>query len=80
MSGNKINYLIIEASIKNHNKYFIDKEYGEETMLHIKIIRDSDKIDILNICYQPSTEDYSNKKHVLKNDKIIGSATKCKIT
>ena len=45
----KTYYPLIEASVRNHNKYFIDKEYDDETMLHIKIIRDSDKIDILNI-------------------------------
>lgn len=45
----RIYYPIVEASVKNHNKYFIDKEYDDKIKLQIKIIRDSDKIDIINI-------------------------------
>lgn len=43
------NYDVIKVSVKGHNKYSIDKEYDEKTLLHLKIIRDADKIDILNI-------------------------------
>lgn len=40
-------YHIIEKSIKNHNKYKIEQTIPKEELLHTKIIRDADKIDIL---------------------------------
>ena len=38
---------IILKSIKNHNKLEIEKDLDEKTLMFCKIIRDSDKIDIL---------------------------------
>ena len=40
---------IIYIAIKNHNKIEIEKGLGERELLHCKIIRDSDKLDIFNI-------------------------------
>lgn len=40
-------YQIIEKAIKNHNKYEIEKGLTEKELLHAKIIRDADKLDIL---------------------------------
>ncbi len=38
---------IIKTSIYNHNKYEIERELDEKTLTFCKIIRDSDKMDIL---------------------------------
>lgn len=47
---NKVeDYEIIKTAVSGHNKYSIDKEYDDRTLLHLKIIRDADKIDIFNI-------------------------------
>lgn len=41
------NYELVKNSIENHNKYEIDKTIKDEkTILHSKIVRDADKIDI----------------------------------
>lgn len=40
---------IIEISVRNHNKLKIEDGLDEMTLMHAKIIRDIDKIDILNI-------------------------------
>lgn len=40
-------YKIIEFSIRNHNKFEIEKIDDERFLLQAKIIRDADKIDIL---------------------------------
>lgn len=40
---------IILKSIKNHNKYKIENGLNEKELLHAKIIRDADKIDIMKI-------------------------------
>ena len=40
---------IIKKAILNHNKLQIDKELTEREMMHSKIIRDADKIDIFEI-------------------------------
>lgn len=40
-------YNIIEKAIKNHNKYKIEEGLTPKELLHAKIIRDADKLDIL---------------------------------
>ena len=40
---------IIYKAIKNHNKYKIEEGLSEKEKLYSKIIRDADKIDIINI-------------------------------
>ena len=40
---------IIKKAIFNHNKYGIEENLNERELLHSKIIRDSDKIDIINM-------------------------------
>lgn len=43
---------IINVAIKNHNKFMIENNLTERELLHSKIIRDADKIDILyNVAY-----------------------------
>ena len=39
--------MIIRSAIYNHNKYKIDELLSEYELLHAKIIRDADKIDLL---------------------------------
>ncbi len=43
----KADYEIIRKAIVNHNKYIIEDGLNDRELLHSKIIRDADKIDIL---------------------------------
>ena len=53
ISTSKYDKIIFEA-IRNHNKYSIDSNLNEEEMLQAKIIRDADKLDIMNLLqYKP---------------------------
>lgn len=45
----KNDYQLIKVAIKNHNKYAIESGLSEKELLHAKLIRDMDKIDILYI-------------------------------
>ena len=38
---------IIKTAVKNHNKFKIEDGLDEKTLLHSKIVRDADKIDIM---------------------------------
>jgi hypothetical protein len=54
----------IKKAIYYHNKLFIPKTENEKTILHSKIIRDADKIDILDIAikeYQKKPGDRNEK-------------------
>ena len=44
---NEEDYKIIDFSIRNHNKYTIEETKDEELLKHAKLIRDTDKLDIL---------------------------------
>ncbi len=44
---NKEDYEIIKFAVKNHNKYMIPEIDNERAIMHAKLIRDTDKIDIL---------------------------------
>ena len=43
----KEDYDIIRKAVRNHNKYIIEDGLNDRELLHSKIIRDADKIDIL---------------------------------
>lgn len=43
----KEDYDIVSVSIKNHNKYEIEEGLSDRAVLHSKIVRDADKLDIL---------------------------------
>ncbi len=58
---NKEDYDVIKKAVINHNKYVIEPNLNERELLHSKIIRDADKIDIL---YAFST----NRLLEIKND------------
>lgn len=57
----------IKKAIKNHNAYRIEDGLNEEEILHSKIIRDSDKIDIL---YQISEFYKKGEDRYLDEEKI----------
>ena len=46
---NKEWYPIISFAIRNHNKHYIEDCDDERTIMHAKLIRDTDKLDILYI-------------------------------
>lgn len=70
---NKENAGIILKAVKNHNKFAIEEGLDEKTNLFCKIVRDADKIDIM--------EQQGNKiidTGVFCNDETIESIFKCK--
>lgn len=48
---------IIQKAVKNHNKFEIEKDLTEKAILHCKIIRDSDKLDIFRAFLEEKLED-----------------------
>ena len=44
---NKDDYDVIKVAVRNHNKLNIEDGLNERELLHTKIIRDADKVDIL---------------------------------
>lgn len=48
---------IIEKAVKNHNKFQLEKDLSEQEMLHCKIIRDADKLDIFRAFLDEKLED-----------------------
>lgn len=60
---------IIKKAIKNHNKYAIEDGLNEQELLFAKLIRDSDKIDIL---YEAETIFYEGKEEEISKS-IINS-------
>ena len=58
-------YDIIFSAIKNHNRFKIEDGLNEQTLLQSKIIRDADKIDILNLLVFESFETLFKKKEII---------------
>lgn len=48
---------IIEKAVKNHNKFKIENGLSEQEILHCKIIRDADKLDIFRAFLDEKLED-----------------------
>lgn len=64
-------YEIVRKSIVNHNKYnFNEDELNEKELLHSKIIRDSDKLDILYSFTTPSILDIEEDSDVGVSDEV----------
>ena len=65
-------YNIIEKAVKNHNKYKIEEGLSEQELLHAKIIRDADKIDILYAASEkllvPKSLDYQDEIFEVSDD------------
>ena len=62
VENDKDDELIIKA-VRNHNKYKIEEGLNERELLHAKIIRDADKLDIM---YEATCEFWKDEE-----DKII---------
>ncbi|MBR3524138.1 MAG: HD domain-containing protein [Bacilli bacterium] len=65
---------IIKYAILSHNKDSIDKNLGERTKMFASILRDADKLDILNILTFEKKENifWFNEYHALEiNDKVL---------
>lgn len=45
---NRCDYDIVKKAIRNHNKYLIEDGLNERELFFAKLVRDADKIDILN--------------------------------
>lgn len=64
-------YKIVYKAIDNHNKYQIADDLNEQEVLHCKIIRDSDKIDIFNTGLIETFEAFLDvSKERLENDVV----------
>lgn len=62
-------YQLVYKAIDNHNKYQIADDLNEREVLHCKIIRDSDKIDIFNTGLIETFEAFLDaSKERLEND------------
>ncbi len=57
-------HLTIITAISNHNKYKIEELNDENMLTQCKIIRDSDKIDILNLCRYETFETLYKQKDI----------------
>lgn len=63
----KQDYEIIKFAIKNHNKFKIEKTSDKRKLMHAKLIRDTDKIDILFLLgYLKEKEIISSKDEISK--------------
>ena len=58
-------YDIIYTAILNHNKYKIEDGLDSEILLQSKIIRDADKIDILNLLVFETFETLYKRKEII---------------
>lgn len=73
-------YPIIRNAIYNHNKYQIQDNLDDESLLHSKIIRDSDKLDNFRIEIEPTSEKHFvnivNSKEEIENSLISNTVLK----
>lgn len=65
------NYEIIKFAIKNHNKLYIEDTIDNKKLMHAKLIRDTDKIDILFIL-----ANYNNLNLNCTNDEVSENVKK----
>lgn len=84
---NKEDYEIIRFAIENHNKYSIEKTDNERALMHAKLIRDTDKLDIVYLLgflkiYNTKATDEEISKEVLnsfyKHESILSKYKKNK--
>lgn len=54
---------IIKVAVANHNLFQIEAGLSERELLHAKIIRDADKLDILYQLSMSNTNNFENKCH-----------------
>ena len=78
-------YPIIKNAIFNHNKYKIQDNLDDNSLLHSKIIRDSDKLDNFRIEIEDSPEKHfikivnsiSDMENSTISDKVFNSIKNC---
>lgn len=58
---------IILKAVKNHNKFKIEEGLDERTLLHSKIVRDADKLDIM---YEGVNIFYSNEEEIQRIENL----------
>lgn len=63
---------IVSKAILNHNKFSIEYNLSPEELLHAKIIRDADKLDIFRVRIEDSIENVIDNcsKEILENSTI----------
>ena len=49
ITNNKDDYEIIKFAIENHNKFELEKTNNQRVLMHAKLIRDTDKLDIIYV-------------------------------
>lgn len=59
---------IILKAVENHNKFKIADNLSEEELLQAKIVRDADKVDILNLIRFETFETMCKKKDISKEE------------
>lgn len=62
---------IIQKAVKNHNKFEIEKDLTEKAILHCKIIRDSDKLDIFRAFLEEKLEDVVHQETLDVSKEIL---------
>ena len=69
---------ILEISIRNHNRYRIEKSLTEEEQAYCHILRDADKIDIFRVnCDTPLQEIYNASTEELLNAGVSEDVKEC---
>ena len=67
ITDNKDDYEIIKFAIENHNKLEIEKTNNKRALMHAKLIRDTDKLDIIFLeGYLDETKIRSTKDEISK--------------
>lgn len=65
-------YSLIAKAVKNHNKYDIEKGLDEHELFHAKLIRDADKLDILNYMslgkFRKKSFDYADNSFNIRDE------------
>ncbi len=69
-------YKVIEFAVKNHNKLKISQTDDAQKLKHARLIRDTDKIDILNV-FASEVKNLDTKDKI--SDKVIQSIKKHEI-
>ena len=83
--NNTLDYEVIKFAIENHNKLEIEPTTNERALMHAKLIRDMDKLDILyifgdldEIDLEPTDDDISDEviKRVEKHQSVLNKDKK----
>lgn len=69
----KYDALILKA-IRQHNRYAIDEELDERTLLHARIIRDADKTDIFRVRVEDDIRDIQAFEQKELEDSLVSDA------